>query len=162
MLQTYVHWHPAAFLLKELVERPEQEQASRAWNAINLAFANPHGLSPEANQAIWQPLRGLLQKAMAAAGASQRGSLALNASISHFPPWVYGTPIEYNQSMEDGQSFMDDPMNFPFDESLLGFDLRTPLPPMSDFMADIPQPRGEAGQGWWDDEGSMAYRNSYL
>ena len=132
MLQTYVHWHPVAFLL-------------------------------EANQEIWHLLRGLLRKAMAAAGATQRGSLALNASTSHFPSWAFDTPNEYSQATEDGQSFTDDPMNIPIDESLLGFDLRTPLPQMADFMSDIPQRQDEAGQSWWHDEGSgMAYKTSYF
>jgi hypothetical protein len=100
---------------------------------------------------------------MAAAGASQRGNLALNASTSHFPPWAYDTPNEYNQLTEDVQSFMDDPMNFPIDESLLGFDLRTPLITMSDFMTDVPQRQDEGAQSWWPDGGSgMAYKNSYF
>jgi hypothetical protein len=100
---------------------------------------------------------------MAAAGASQRGNLALNASTAHFPPWAYDTPNEYTQPTEDVQNFMDDPMNFPIDESLLGFDLHTPIITMSDFMTDVPQRQDKAVQSWWPDGGSgMAYRTSYF
>jgi hypothetical protein len=100
---------------------------------------------------------------MAAAGFTQGGSLALNASISHFPPWAFDAPNEYSQPTEDGQNFMDDPINFPIDESLLGFDLHTPIITMSDFMSDASQRQDEAVQSWWPDGGSeMAYRTSYF
>jgi hypothetical protein len=99
---------------------------------------------------------------MAAAGASQRSSLALNASTSHFPSWAYDMPNEYSQPTGDVESFMDDPMNFPIDETLLGFDLRTPLITMSDFMTNVPERQDEGGQSWWPDGSGMAYRTSYF
>lgn len=87
----------------------------------------------------------------------------MNASVSHFPRWAFDAPNEYSQLTEGGQSFMDDPMNFPIDESLLGFDLHTPIIAIPDFIIDVPQRQDEAGQSWWPEGGSgMAYRTSYF
>jgi hypothetical protein len=52
MLQTYVQWHPVAYLLNELCTSPQHPQAPRAWRAIDYAFTISHGLTFEANMAI--------------------------------------------------------------------------------------------------------------
>jgi hypothetical protein len=80
LLQTYVHWHPVAYLLNYLCTNPEPYENSRAWDAVEIAIHDPHGLSPEGNLAIWNPLRSLYSKAKAASSTS--GDILGNPSMS--------------------------------------------------------------------------------
>ncbi|RDW59534.1 hypothetical protein BP6252_12621 [Coleophoma cylindrospora] len=63
MLQTYVHWHPVAYLLNYISTNPQGYPESRAWKAVESAMSSSHGVSTSANRAIWEPLRSIYEKA---------------------------------------------------------------------------------------------------
>lgn len=63
LLQTYVHWHPVAYLLSEICAGLEGEKMGRAWGIIDVAMRDFHGLSPKGNENLWRPLRGLFERA---------------------------------------------------------------------------------------------------
>jgi len=63
LLQTYVHWHPVAYLLSEICAGLQGEKLSKAWDTVNIGMADYHGLSDKRNENIWRPLRGLFERA---------------------------------------------------------------------------------------------------
>jgi len=63
LLQTYVHWHPVAYLLSEICTGLPENKMRRAWNMVNMATKEFHGLSPKGIQNLWHPLRSLFERA---------------------------------------------------------------------------------------------------
>lgn len=137
MVQTYVHWHPVAYILNELCADPKHEHVEKAWRIIDMAYRNPHGVPPEANIATWKPLRGLLERAQAA-----RTKAGLDLSLQYMTPSSIpaaeiptAMPVQI-LSIETGSDYMPLPIEnlVPADESLMAFDLSTPYTTMSNFM----------------------------
>jgi hypothetical protein len=145
MLQTYVHWHPVAYILNELSMNPMHEHVERAWTVIDMAFANLHGLTFEANMAIWKPLRGLLERAKM---ARQRAGLNVDAQLMT-PASTTGSFNTMATNVDGLEAvFLPDQNLVPGDESLMTLDLTTPYATMSDFMTGIPEQYG-IDQSWW-------------
>lgn len=148
MLQTYVHWHPVAYILNELRTTPAHHGSTRAWRAIEIAYSNPHGLTFEANLSIWRPLRGLLERAKLArekAGLDMYVQYVTPSGSSAYTnitalPMVSPGVVEPRFSPEEGL--------MPSDESLMALDLSTPFATMADFMTGVPM-RYDGSQDWW-------------
>jgi hypothetical protein len=157
MLQTYVHWHPVAFLLNELCTAPQHPQSTRAWGAIKKTLEKPRGLTPEANQALWRPLRGLLERA--------------KAMTQHVSPEMFYENVATTSDLS-GESFtvpstaaFDVPVqqssNVPMfipceslappDGSFMAVDLLTPFATMTDFMTDGSNVQFKLNDPWWID-----------
>jgi len=146
MMETYVHWHPVAYILNELCMNPRHEQAGRAWRAIDMAYANSHGLTFEANLALWKPLAGLLSRAK----AQQRSQQNAETYAQYLTPASLSeTQVSSaNAGMQEGWVAED---NFvPGDENLMTLDLRTPFATMEDFMTGANENYGME-QVWWID-----------
>lgn len=140
MLQSYVHWHPVAFLLNELCKTPQHPQANRAWSAIDKELAHPHGLSPEANKALWRPLRGLHERArLAAEAASPRNYFELPPTTSTILDGAYALPLSAPSEISFQQpsslpTFGPESLLASSDDTVMAFDLQTPFATMTDFM----------------------------
>jgi hypothetical protein len=151
MLQTYVHWHPVAFLLNELCTAPQHPQSARAWGAIEKTLENPHGLTPEANQALWRPLRGLLERAKAMTWHVSPEMFHENAATT---PELFGESFTVPSTAAfdvPAQQLSNMPMFIPCesiappDDSRMAVDLLTPFATMTDFMTD------KLNDPWWID-----------
>ena len=153
MLQTYMHWHPVAFLLNELCATTQHPQSSRAWSAIEKAYANPHGLSPEANQALWRPLQGLLERAKTMTQRTFPGSYFRSVSsepevpADRFAQWEASARQPSNPPIST-----PDPSVAPQGDTVTAFDLPTPIATMTDFMAGGPSFQFDM-DSWWVDSG---------
>lgn len=148
MLQTYVHWHPVAYILTELCKIPNHHQSVRAWRAIELAYANPHGLTFEASLAIWRPLKGLLERAKL---ARQKAGLNMYVQDITATGSIAFTNITALPLVSVGgvdPVFTPEENLAPSDESLMALDLSTPFPTITDFMTGAPD-EYSAGQDWW-------------
>jgi hypothetical protein len=148
MIQTYVNWHPVAYILNELRTTPNHHQSVRAWRAIAVEYTNSHGLTFEANLALWRPLRGLLEHAKLA-----RQRAGLDMYVQYITPT--GTSAFTNISAlpmvspeVNEPTFTPDENLMPGDESLMTLDLTTPFATMTDFMTDFPGPY-DGSQDWW-------------
>jgi hypothetical protein len=144
LLQTYVHWHPVAFLLTEMGAAQDHDQA-RAWNAINLAWQNQHGLDAESNRALWRPLEGLLEKAKAVTTSPgvTVGSQDPPLPRVHVPG--EGSVGIHNQALDNSLEFMPDSVYNPIGESPPGLEPQTPFLTMADFD----QYQMATSQPWW-------------
>jgi hypothetical protein len=123
--QTYVHWHPVAFLLREFCTlQMTQEQMTRAWRAITWAITDPHGLEPESNRALWKPLDGLIDRAKAKILALDTGIDAGSISPWNQSSTELGTNTGFEIPFEEMQDWLA-----PVDDNLIPLDLNTPLVP---------------------------------
>lgn len=150
--QTYVHWHPVAFLLREFCTlQMSQEQMIRAWRAVTLAISDPHGLEPEPNRALWKPLDGLISRAKAKIQA-------LNLDIdcdSITTQSQNSTNLEKNTGFQIPFDEMQEWLA-PVDQNLFPLDLNTPLVsylPSDDFMAESIDPHSGFDILSWIDDG---------
>lgn len=152
MLQTYVHWHPVAFLLNELCAAPQHTQSARAWSAIEKAFENRHGLTPEANHAIWRPLRGLLERAKAITQhVSPEMFCDSIAPMPAIPGDSFNVPSSAAFDLSAQQStnmpiFLSGELLAPPDNSLMAVDLQTQFTTMTDFMTNV---QFDLNDPWW-------------
>jgi hypothetical protein len=153
MLQTYIHWHPVAFLLNELCATPQHPQSARAWSAIDKAYASPHGLSPEANQALWRPLRGLLEKAQKATQRASPGYTDSVSPMSAYSATAYVSEIS-SQQQNDLAMFMPDSSLPPPGDGQMAFDLQTPFATMTDFITNTSDPQFDV-EAWWMENDNM-------
>jgi hypothetical protein len=157
MLQTYIHWHPVAFLLNELCETPQHPQSGRAWRAVDKGITNPHGLVPEANQALWRPLRGLLERAkLAAEKSSPRNYFENRSTISGVSDENCNIPISVSSEIPFQQSSglpMFIPQSLvPSNNTMIAFDLQTPFATMTDFMPGGSDAQFDMNSWWMDSE----------
>ena len=157
MLQTYVHWHPVAFLLNELCTAPQHPQSARAWGAIEKNLEKPRGLTPEANQVLWRPLRGLLERAKAMTQhvspdmfyENMATTRELSAESFTVPSTAaFDVPAQQSSNVS---MFMPCESLAPPDGGLMAVDLLTPFATMTDFMTDSSNIQFKLNNPWWID-----------
>ena len=160
MLQTYVHWHPVVFLLNELCMTPLHAQAARAWSAIEAELASSHGLSPEAKQALWRPLRHLHERARLAKVASSPRSyfnslstLSTASDINYDMP--SSAPFEVPPQQQNLPTFLTESSLPVADNTFMTSDLRTPFATITDFMPLGSDFQYDADAWWINNETKM-------
>jgi len=146
LLQTYVHWHPVAFLLHYICTNPGASDLYRAWKVSNLAIEDPHGLSLAANRSIWTPLQSLFAKASMVITTSNNHAHQQESSFARFED--YGVSASFDNSLIYSDGYLPIPT-----PGL--FELR-PFTTIDDFMME-PVDIINNFDSWWGDEALSPY-----